>query len=339
MKKHMLKETNDMRRLMNLPLLKEDFEETGVMGVDAPESAGALDKDEEDHGDVVNEATMEEKDAYCQKEFGKDYKDCDDKQKAQCDKECIANSLQKSLEKGIQTKTKGSDIDMVVEDSEGEETYNYGEDEGADEHREDEMEDELHHDKEDMAPHDRIKAIEDHLDALKKDMGYDEDHEDRDEEGTHFAEGKRYSKVLNSLTESQYRKLKRFINEGPTASINVDVEKSSIKVTDGNGKTLYEGKAWMQPNEPIKARFDANEIMTITIPGLMCESAMFNSSLDGGKKMPAKCNGDKIMFNVSHFGTEKLENEILTIKGNVDGGTTQLKLNMIGSSVKPLKVA
>ena len=190
MKKHMLKETNDMRRLMNLPLIKEDFEETGVMGVDAPESAGALDKDEEDHGDVVNEASMEEKDAYCQKEFGKDYADCTDKQKEQCDENCGK---------------------AMNEDSEGEETYNYGEDEGADEHREDEMEDELHHDEEDMAPHDRIKAIEDHLDALKKDMGYDEDHEDRDEEGTHFAEGKRYSKVLNTLTESQYRKLKRFI--------------------------------------------------------------------------------------------------------------------------------
>ena len=74
--------------------------------------------------------------------------------------------------------------------------------------------------------------------------------------------------------------------------------------------------------------------MTVMIPGLMCESAMFNSSLDGGKKMPAKCKGDKIMFNVSHFGSERLEYEMLTIKGNVDGGTTQLKLNMNGSSVK-----
>jgi hypothetical protein len=192
MKKHMLKETNSMRRLMNLPLIKEDFEETGVMGVDAPESAGELEKDEEDHGDVVNEADeiIFLKDKYCQKHFKCDYKDCDDKQKAQCDKECGK---------------------AVNEDSEGEETYNYGEDEGADEHREDEMEDELHHDEEDMAPHDRIKSIEDHLDALKKDMGYDEDHEDRDEEGTNFAEGKRYSKVLNTLTESQYRRLKRFI--------------------------------------------------------------------------------------------------------------------------------
>ena len=146
MKKHMLKETNDMRRLMGLKLLKEDFEETGVMGVDAPESKDELEKDEEDHGDVVNE------------------------------------------------------------DSEGEETYNYGEDEGADEHREDEMEDELHHDEEDMAPHDRIKAIEDHLAALKKDMAFDEEHEDRDEEGTHFAES-------NELSESQVRNLRRRINK------------------------------------------------------------------------------------------------------------------------------
>ena len=174
MKKHMLKETNDMRRLMGLDLLKEDFEETGVMGVDAPESAGALDKDEEDHGDVVNEDDVVGVDAPESKdELKKDEKDHGD---------------------------------VVNEDSEGEETYNYGEDEGAD-HKEEEH---LEHEEE-MAPHDRIKAIEDHLEALKKDMGYDEDHEDRDEEGTHFAEGKKYSKVLNTLTEAEYRKLKKFI--------------------------------------------------------------------------------------------------------------------------------
>ena len=44
-----------------------------------------------------------------------------------------------------------------------------------------------------MAPEDHIAAIEGHLDALKRDMGYDEDHEDRDEEGTHFAESVDYS--------------------------------------------------------------------------------------------------------------------------------------------------
>ena len=69
----------------------------------------------------------------------------------------------------------------VTEDSEGEETYHYGEDEGEDHDEERELE----HD-EDMAPHDRLDAIEKHLDALRKDMSYDEDREDRDEEGTHF---------------------------------------------------------------------------------------------------------------------------------------------------------
>ena len=69
----------------------------------------------------------------------------------------------------------------LTEDTEGEETYHYGEDEGED--HDEEMD--LEHDK-DMAPHDRIDAIEKHLDALKKDMSYDEDHEDRDEEGDDF---------------------------------------------------------------------------------------------------------------------------------------------------------
>ena len=52
----------------------------------------------------------------------------------------------------------------------------------------------------------------------------------------------------------------------------------------------------------------------------------------GGKK-PAQCKGDKIMINVSDFGTEKLQNEIVTIKGNVDGGSAKLTINMQGSSV------
>ena len=72
----------------------------------------------------------------------------------------------------------------MEEDSEGEETYNYGDDEGHDHKEEEELEHE-----EEMEPKDHIDAIEDHLDALKKDMAYDEDHEDRDEEGTDFAEG------------------------------------------------------------------------------------------------------------------------------------------------------
>jgi hypothetical protein len=69
----------------------------------------------------------------------------------------------------------------INEDSEGEETYNYGEDEGED--HDEEMD--LEHD-EDMAPHDRVDAIQKHLDALKKDMSYDEDREDRGEDGDDF---------------------------------------------------------------------------------------------------------------------------------------------------------
>ena len=87
------------------------------------------------------------------------------------------------------------------EDTEGEETYNYGDDEG---HDRGELE-HLEHEK-DMAPKDRIAEIERHLDALKKDMGYDEDHEDRGEEGTDFAEGRTIKIKKNgvSLTLNEY---------------------------------------------------------------------------------------------------------------------------------------
>jgi hypothetical protein len=66
------------------------------------------------------------------------------------------------------------DMDLK-EDSEGEETYHYGEDEGRD----------------DRELHDLIKrhATRAHIDALKRDMDYDEDHEDRREHGDHFREG------------------------------------------------------------------------------------------------------------------------------------------------------
>jgi len=224
MKKHVLKETNSMRRLMGLNLIKEeedmmemenygdhqerdeyDDRESEVIGVDSDIDKQRLQKEDEDSS--MSEPTMDEHDGSMTGDQGKeiDYPN---------DQHTDKGYHGEDGESGGDDKKDG-DIDYekkkISEDSEGEETYNYGEDEGADEHREDEMEDELHHDEKDMAPHDRIKAIEDHLDALKKDMGYDEDHEDRDEEGTHFAEGKRYSKVLNTITESQYRKLKRYI--------------------------------------------------------------------------------------------------------------------------------
>jgi hypothetical protein len=66
------------------------------------------------------------------------------------------------------------DMDLK-EDSEGEETYHYGEDEGRD----------------DRELRDLVKrhATKAHIDALKRDMDYDEDHEDRHERGTDFREG------------------------------------------------------------------------------------------------------------------------------------------------------
>ena len=231
MKKHMLKETNNMRRLMGLSLLKEASDvpsdkEIAAVGSEeekaevtefAKKEIGVylnqdeLDKYEKGEDSSMSMPTMDEEDDILQEEKEslptmKEMKKCVSEgmsKKAVCEKYsgCDQAKLKEMYDK----------CKSMNEDSEGEETYNYGEDEGADEHREDEMEDELHHDKEDMAPHDRIKAIEDHLHALKKDMGYDEDHEDRDEEGTHFAEGKRYKKVLNTLTESEYKRLKKFV--------------------------------------------------------------------------------------------------------------------------------
>ena len=63
---------------------------------------------------------------------------------------------------------------VLSEDSEGEETYNYGEDEGEDKKRLDYL---MHH-----------GGGHEHEHDLEKDMEYDEDHEDRHEKGTHFRE-------------------------------------------------------------------------------------------------------------------------------------------------------
>ena len=74
----------------------------------------------------------------------------------------------------------------VKEDTEGEETYNYGELEGADHKEEMGLESEMS-----MAPADRIGEIQKHLDALKQDMSYDQGREDRGEAGTEFTESMR----------------------------------------------------------------------------------------------------------------------------------------------------
>ena len=81
-------------------------------------------------------------------------------------------------------KGRGVDLD---EDSEGEETYHYGEDEGEDA----------------KELHDLIKrhATKSHIDALKRDMAYDEDHEDRHERGTHFRENAdRWAKIVGDTS-------------------------------------------------------------------------------------------------------------------------------------------
>ena len=83
--------------------------------------------------------------------------------------------LDKDGDKEEPMKDAAKDAKEMNEDSEGEETYHYGEDEGEDA----------------KELHDLIKrhATRSHIDALKRDMEYDEDHEDRHERGTHFREG------------------------------------------------------------------------------------------------------------------------------------------------------
>ena len=120
--------------------------------------------------------------------------------------EVITESEDKECDCGNEPCTCVEEGHYIGEDSEGEETFNYGEDEGEDHKEEEHLEGE-----EDMAPHDRIKEIKKHLEALEDDMSYDEEHEDRDEEGTDFSESKKYSKVLNTLSESQVKTLKRFV--------------------------------------------------------------------------------------------------------------------------------
>jgi hypothetical protein len=87
--------------------------------------------------------------------------------------------------------------DKLEEDSEGEETYDYGEAEG--------------HDEKEL--HDLVKrhATRSHIDALKRDMDYDEDHEDRHERGTDFREGKISVKEAKQITR---RIIERIRKEG-----------------------------------------------------------------------------------------------------------------------------
>jgi|ETNvirnome_6_100_1030635.scaffolds.fasta_scaffold12770_3 hypothetical protein len=86
-----------------------------------------------------------------------------------------------------ESKEEVTDAEALDEDTEGEETYHYGEDEGSDRKREGRLEAHL-------------DAIEHHLHNLRGDMSYDEEHERRDEKDTDFKEGKDWGKSPEAFT-------------------------------------------------------------------------------------------------------------------------------------------
>ena len=104
----------------------------------------------------------------------------------------LTNLIEKVIKEQA-ARSGGFGYGFVQEDTEGEETYNYGADEGADHKEEMGLENDMA-----MAPADRIGEIEKHLDALKKDMSYDSGHEDRGEAGTDFMESRIRRRVMES---------------------------------------------------------------------------------------------------------------------------------------------
>ena len=106
----------------------------------------------------------------------------------------------------------GEPTEELAEDSEGEETYNYGEDEGADEKK-----------LKKLKKKKQTKDTKSHEIALDKDEEYDEDHEDREEKGTNFSEQKNESKTFSKkqLMETFLKKnvnnsLKKVLKENRT---------------------------------------------------------------------------------------------------------------------------
>ena len=111
----------------------------------------------------------------------------------------------------------------VKEDSEGHETYHYGEDEGHDNYR-------LKHD--DMS--------RSHRKNLKKDMAYDEDHEYRDEKGTNFWESKNL-RTTTPITESEVKEISKFMGRMDTTGKNYNPITKSRKISDSKKvEELYE---------------------------------------------------------------------------------------------------
>tara|TARA_R110002110_G_scaffold211129_1_gene423793 strand:+ start:465 stop:1274 length:810 start_codon:yes stop_codon:yes gene_type:complete len=216
--KTQINETNHMRKLMGLDLLKE--------GISAP-----LGKDENSMNEVEKAQKMAEERALKEKEVKEGHYIDEDGIDIGTGIEGNYSDSESEEDEDIagapesEPALKRLDKDEIFEDSEGEETYNYGEDEGHDKEEEHHLEDE-----EEMAPADHIKAIEGHLDALKDDMGYDEDHEDREEEDTHFAESKKMKrgKKVIKITEADLNTIvKRVIREDDDwmQDADADIEK------------------------------------------------------------------------------------------------------------------
>ena len=143
------------------------------------------------------------------------------------------------------------------EDSEGEETYNYGEDEGHDR-------------KEEMSMEDRVKAIEDHLHHLKKDMGYDEDHEDRDEKDTDFRESRKRRRTLreDSMPSENQTALLGCLSD----ALDTEVDISTAKL-----KPCYDAMEALANGDEMKAGMHAMKcggnlgtmVNPLTFPGKM----------------------------------------------------------------------
>ena len=94
----------------------------------------------------------------------------------------LTNLIEKVIKEQA-ARSGGFGYGFVQEDTEAEETYDYGADEGADYKEAMGLQNDMA-----MAPADRIGEIEKHLDALKKDMSYDSGQE---EAGTDFMENMR----------------------------------------------------------------------------------------------------------------------------------------------------
>ena len=144
------------------------------------------------------------------------------------------------------------EAEEVEEDSEGEETYNYGEDEGEDRKEEDRLEDEK-----EMAPHDRIREIEKHLDALKDDMDYDEDREDRDETGDQF-EGKVIGVDSNIKKQRNEGKKAKTLNLTENQLVGI-IERMVREQEEEKEKKNVIGKTWEQLSDWARNVFMKNK--------------------------------------------------------------------------------